>query len=143
MTPQVLESDTVTANCCPAFDFDMLLWGWGSDPDPSFILSILKSDEIPTGMNETCYSNPEYDRLFVEQAVEMDDAKRIEMVHEMQQLMLEDLPYIIPYYHMEVQAFRNDRFTNWPRSGRRLQQHPLPAGPGLPDGRLNRCSRVP
>jgi peptide/nickel transport system substrate-binding protein len=107
MTPQVLEPDTVTANCCPAFDFD-------SDPDPSFILSILTSDEIPTGMSETCYSNADYDRLYTEQAVEMDDAKRIEMVHQMQQLMLEDLPYIIPYYDMEVQAFRNDRFAGWP-----------------------------
>lgn len=114
MTPQVLESDTVTANCCPAFDYDMLMWGWTSDPDPSFILSILTSDEIPTGMSETCYSNAEYDRLYAEQTVEMDDAKRIEMVHEMQQLMLDELPYIIPYYQMEVQAFRNDRFTNWP-----------------------------
>lgn len=114
MTPQVLEGDTVTANCCPAFDYDMLMWGWTSDPDPSFILSILTSDEIPTGMSETCYANPEYDRLFQEQAVEMDDAKRIEMVHEMQRIMLEDLPYIIPYYQMEIQAFRSDRFTNWP-----------------------------
>ena len=104
----------MTANCCPAFDYDMLMWGWTSDPDPSFILSILTSDEIPTGMSETCYSNPEYDRLYAEQTVEPDDAKRIEMVHEMQQIMLDDLPYIIPYYQMEVQAFRNDRFTDWP-----------------------------
>jgi peptide/nickel transport system substrate-binding protein len=113
MTPQVLESDTVTANCCPAFDYDMLMWGWGSDPDPSFILSVLTSDGISTGMNETCYANAEYDRLYAEQAVEMDDARRIEIVHRMQQLMIEDLPYIIPYYDQEVQAFRNDRFTNW------------------------------
>ena len=114
MTPQVLEADTVTANCCPAFDYDMLMWGWGSDPDPSFILSVLTSDEIPTGMSESCYSNPEYDRLYAAQTVEMDDAKRVEMVHDMQQMMLSDLPYIIPYYQMEVQAFRNDRFTGWP-----------------------------
>ncbi len=114
MTPQVLEPDTVTANCCPAFDFDMLLWGWTSDPDPSFILSILTTDEIPTGLSETGYSNPEYDRLFAEQAVELDDDRRIALVHQMQRIMLEDLPYIIPYYDEEVQAFRSDRFTGWP-----------------------------
>lgn len=114
MTPQVLEADTVTANCCPAFDYDMLMWGWGSDPDPSFILSVLTSDEIPTGLSESCYSNPEYDSLYTQQAVEPDDAKRIEMVHKMQQIMLADLPYIIPYYQQEVQAFRNDRFAGWP-----------------------------
>lgn len=114
MTPQILEPDTVTANCCPTFDFDMLMWGWTSDPDPTFIMSILNSEEIPTGMSETAYSNPEYDRLFAAQAVEMDEPSRLSMVHEMQRLMLEDLPYIIPYYQAEVQAFRNDRFTGWP-----------------------------
>ncbi|MEW6567873.1 MAG: ABC transporter substrate-binding protein [Chloroflexota bacterium] len=114
MTPQVLEPDTVTANCCPAFDFDMLVWGWTSDPDPLFILSVLTSDEIPTGLSETGYNNPEYDRLFAEQAVELDRDQRIALVHEMQRLMLQDLPYIIPYYDQEVQAFRNDRFAGWP-----------------------------
>lgn len=114
MTPQILEPDTVTANCCPTFDFDMLMWGWTSDPDPTFIMSILNSEEIPTGMSETAYTNPEYDRLFAAQAVEMDEPTRLSMVHEMQRLMLEDLPYIIPYYQAEVQAFRNDRFTGWP-----------------------------
>jgi peptide/nickel transport system substrate-binding protein len=114
MTPQILEPDTVTANCCPTFDFDMLMWGWTSDPDPTFILSILTSDEIPTGLSETAYSNPAYDELFAEQAVEMDEAARIGMVHEMQRMMLEDLPYIIPYYQAEVQGFRSDRFANWP-----------------------------
>ena len=44
----------------------------------------------------------------------MDDPTRLSMVHEMQRLMLEDLPYIIPYYQLEVQAFRTDRFTGWP-----------------------------
>lgn len=114
MTPQILEPDTVTANCCPTFDFDMLMWGWTSDPDPTFILSILNSEEIPTGMSETAYANPEYDRLFAAQAGEMDEPTRLSMVHEMQRLMLEDLPYIIPYYQAEVQAFRNDRFSGWP-----------------------------
>jgi peptide/nickel transport system substrate-binding protein len=114
MTPQVLEPDTVTANCCPAFDFDLLLWGWGPDPDPSFILSVLTSAEIPTGMSETGYNNPEYDRLFDEQGVELDHATRVQMVHDMQRIMLEDLPYIIPYYDESVQAFRSDRFTGWP-----------------------------
>jgi len=114
MTPQILEPDTVTANCCPTFDFDMLMWGWTSDPDPTFIMSILNTEEIPTGMSETAYANPEYDRLFAAQAVEMDEPTRLSMVHAMQRLMLEDLPYIIPYYQAEVQAFRNDRFTRWP-----------------------------
>jgi len=114
MTPQVLEPDTVTANCCPAFDFDMMLWGWSSDPDPSFILSVLNSAEIPTGLSEAAYNNPDYDALYAAQTAELDHAARVGQVHEMQRMMLEDLPYIIPYYQQEVQAYRTDRFAGWP-----------------------------
>ena len=35
------------------------------------------------------------------------------MVHEMQAMVHEDLPYIIPYYDQAVQAYRTDRFTGW------------------------------
>ena len=35
-----LDSDTLTSICCPTFDFDVILWGWGSDPDPGFLLGV-------------------------------------------------------------------------------------------------------
>ncbi|MCL4264357.1 MAG: ABC transporter substrate-binding protein [Anaerolineae bacterium] len=110
---QALDPDALTAICCPAFDFDIMLWGWGSDPDPSFLLSVMTTDEITTGTNETGYSNPEYDALFAEQAVELDKDRRIELVHQMQAIAHNDLPYIIPYYEQTVQAFRSDAFRGW------------------------------
>jgi len=110
---QALDADALTAICCPTFDYDVILWGWGSDPDPGFLLSVMITDEIPTGTNETGYSNPEFDALYVAQATELDLDKRIEMVWEMQRIVHEDLPYIIPYYSSNVQAFRTDRFTGW------------------------------
>ncbi len=33
--PAALNPDALTAVCCPTFDFDVILWGWGSDPDPA------------------------------------------------------------------------------------------------------------
>jgi peptide/nickel transport system substrate-binding protein len=113
LEPQALDPDALTSVCCPAFDFDVILWGWGSDPDPGFMLSILTTDEIPTGTSETGYSNPEYDALYAAQAVELDRAKRQEIVWKMQEIMLRDVPYIIPYYDQAVQAFRKDRFSGW------------------------------
>jgi peptide/nickel transport system substrate-binding protein len=110
---QALDADALTAVCCPAFDYDVIIWGWGSDPDPSFLLSVMTTDEIPTGLSETGYSNPEYDALYQEQQLERDLQTRIDMVWEMQRMVHEDLPYIIPYYALEVQAFRTDRFTGW------------------------------
>lgn len=110
---QALDPDTLVSVCCPAFDFDVILWGWGSDPDPAFLLSVMTAAEIPTGTSETGYNNPEYDALFAAQAVELDPERRIEIIHEMQAIALRDVPYIITYYDQAVQAYRTDRFTGW------------------------------
>jgi peptide/nickel transport system substrate-binding protein len=113
LEPQALDPDALTAICCPAFDYDIMLWGWAFDPDPSYALSIMTSQEIPTGINETGYSNPAYDDLYNQQATELDRAKRVEIVHQMQQIVFDDVVYIIPYYEQQVQAFRKDRFKGW------------------------------
>lgn len=110
---QALDPDTLTAACCPAFDYDIILWGWGSDPDPAFLLSVMTTAEIPTGLSETGYSNPAYDDLFAQQAVELDQEKRREIIWEMQKIVHDDVVYIIPYYASNVQAFRNDGFRGW------------------------------
>ena len=110
---QALDPDALTSVCCPTFDFDVILWGWGSDPDPNFLLSVMLTEEIPTGNSETGYSNPEYDALYLQQAVELDKDTRIEMVWEMQRMVHDDVVYIIPFYAQSVQAFRTDRFTGW------------------------------
>lgn len=110
---QAFDADTLTAVCCPAFDFDIIIWGWGSDPDPNLLLSVMTTDEIPTGSSETGYSNPEYDELYYEQASELDLQRRIELVWRMQEIVHEDVVYIIPFYAENVQAYRKDRFTGF------------------------------
>lgn len=110
---QALDPDALTSICCPTFDFDVILWGWGSDPDPNFLLSVMLTDEIPTGNSETGYSNPKYDALYTEQAVELDKDARIATVWEMQRIVFDDVVYLIPFYDQAVQAYRTDRFTGW------------------------------
>jgi peptide/nickel transport system substrate-binding protein len=110
---QSVDPDALTAECCPTFDFDIILWGWGSDPDPNLLLSVYTTDEIPNGYNETGYSNPELDELFVQQSRELDIDRRRELVWQMQEIVHEDVVYIIPYYQQAIQAYRTDRFTGW------------------------------
>ena len=110
---QGLDADTLTSVCCPAFDYDVILWGWGSDPDPQFLVGVLLCSEITSGFSETGYCNPAYDELYDQQAVETDPEARIEMIHEMQRIALEDVPYIIPYYSASSVAWRTDTFTGW------------------------------
>jgi len=110
---QVAESDALTAQCCPALDYDVMIWGWIADPDPNTLLIVPTTDQIPTGYNETGFSNARYDELYKQQGVELDRSKRQDMVWEMQSIVHEDVPYIIPYYPFTVQAYRLDRFTGW------------------------------
>jgi len=110
---QAIDPDALTSECCPAFDFDIILWGWGSDPDPNLLLSVMTTDEIPTGSSETGYSNPEYDALYGQQATELDLQNRIDLVWKMQKIVFDDVVYIIPYYEQSIQAYRVDRFTGW------------------------------
>ncbi len=110
---QAVESDALTAKCCPALDYDIMLWGWIADPDPNTLLIIPTTDQIPTGYNETGYSNPKYDELYAAQGLELDHAKRVDMVHQMQAIIHDDVPYIIPYYASAIEAYRVDRFKGW------------------------------
>ena len=108
--PQALDPDALTAVCCPTFDFDIILWGWGSDPDPGFLLSVHLTDEIPTGNSETGYSNPEFDALFAQQATALDPEARKAIIWQMQEILHNDVAYIIPFYEQAVQAYRTRPF---------------------------------
>ena len=110
---QGLDPDTLTSVCCPSFDYDVMLWGWGSDPDPAFLLGVALCTEVDTGFSETGYCNPDYDALYDSQAVELDHDARVEQIIEMQQILIDDVPYIIPYYQQEIEAWRTDTFTGW------------------------------
>jgi peptide/nickel transport system substrate-binding protein len=113
LDPQAVEDNTLTSKCCPALDYDIMLWGWVADPDPNTLLIIPTTEQIVKGYNETGYSNPKYDQLYVQQGTELDHAKRVKMVWDMQQIVHDDVVYIIPFYYQQVQAYRTDRFKGW------------------------------
>lgn len=110
---QAVDPDALTAQCCPAFDFDIMIWGWSSDPDPSALLYVYTTEAIPTGSSETGYSNPAYDDLYTKQQTELNFEARKGIVWEMQKIVHDDVVYIIPFYAQQVQAYRTDRFTGW------------------------------
>ncbi|CAG0958542.1 Oligopeptide-binding protein AppA [Anaerolineales bacterium] len=110
---QAVDPDALTAQCCPAFDFDIMLWGWSSDPDPSALLYVYTTEAIPTGSSETGYSNSTYDELYAKQQTALDFDSRKDVVWEMQKIVHDDVVYIIPWYAQNTQAFRTDRFKGW------------------------------
>jgi peptide/nickel transport system substrate-binding protein len=108
-----IDSNALIPICCPGFDYDIILWQWGSDPDPAFLLDVPTCDDVDTGFNETGYCNPEYDAMYEAQGVEPDHTARVEIIHQMQQQLVDDVVYIVPYYTKSLQAYRTDRFSGW------------------------------
>lgn len=91
-------------------DFDAFQWGWYVDPDPTSMLSYMTCDQRGN-WSDSWYCNEDYDKLFDQQVVELDQDKRVEMVHQMQQMIYQDAPYLVTAYNAIGEAFRSDRFA--------------------------------
>ena len=102
-------------------NFDMFEWGWGVEPDPNYMLSTFTCENrsyVEDGttyanLSDSFYCNPEYDKLFAAQSQETDQAKRADIVRQMQQMLYDDVPYIVTYYANNHEAYRSDRFTGF------------------------------
>jgi len=100
--------------------YDMFMWNWGTDVDPTFILSVMTTAQIPTSHNDwsawsdSFYSNPYYDELFYQQQITPDITERQEIVYEMQRVLYRDCPYVVVAYPYGLYAYRDDKFTNFP-----------------------------
>lgn len=112
--PQSVDPDALTAAITPAGDFDLVLWGWTSDPDPDFMLSVLLTDQfVEGGWSDSGYSNPEYDKLYKEQQLAVDRNERQKIIWKMQEMVFNDKPYIVYWFDDKLEAYRSDRFTGW------------------------------
>ena len=92
-------------------DFDTFIWGWGGDPyDPSILLGLVTTAQIG-GSSDSFYSNPEYDKLYQQQAGEFDLGARKEIVKQLVALTQRDLPYLVLTVDPMLQAYRTDRVS--------------------------------
>ena len=96
-------------------DYDLFLWGWYSDLDPSPILSYFTTDQI-NGWSDCGWSNAEYDKLFEEQAVTIDSAQRKAIIDSMQELIYRESPYIPTVYSNDLEAYNIDKWEGYAAS---------------------------
>ena len=108
--PQVLSAESVIA-LYPAYDFDLLYWGWewgGMDPD--FPMSCFTCDQTGDGgWNDAGYCNPEFDELYLAQARETYQEARKEIIWNMQEVFFNDLPYVVLEYDVNLMAVNQDK----------------------------------
>jgi peptide/nickel transport system substrate-binding protein len=93
-------------------NFDMFIWGWAGDPDPNFILSVFTTSQI-NSWSDCAWSDPQYDKLFLEQQTTVDPAKRAGIVHQMEQILYQQSPYIPTVYPESVEAFNDSGWRGW------------------------------
>ncbi|MES2462824.1 MAG: ABC transporter substrate-binding protein, partial [Armatimonadota bacterium] len=75
------------------------IYGWFADyPDPENFLFLLYGPNKAPGPNASFYSNPEYDRLFLQMQKMEDGPERAAIIRKMLDLTTEDCP-VIPMYH--------------------------------------------
>ncbi|MDW7740533.1 MAG: ABC transporter substrate-binding protein [Bacillota bacterium] len=116
ITISVIDEGTLTDRIFDS-DFDMFIWGWFVDVDPTSILKVVTTDEIMS-WSDCFYSNPVYDEMHLRQQRTMDWDERQAIIHEMQRIFYDDAAYIILSYDPELQAYRTDSYEGWIRNPR-------------------------
>jgi peptide/nickel transport system substrate-binding protein len=103
-------------------DYDLFQWGWTPFVDPDPMLSYFTCGQVsqdpkdPTNYyNDANWCDHTYDKLYGEQKVELDHAKRVQIVHEMLTRFYDAAVYNVLASSPDLQAYRAGRFTGWIR----------------------------
>lgn len=88
-------------------DEELGITGWGSRPYPQFYMnSMLTCD---AAWNESRFCDDEFDALAATAGTALDEARRVAAYVEIQRILIERGPVIIPYFFAAVAAY-SDRF---------------------------------
>lgn len=114
-----MDDDALTA-AIGQNEFDIFVWGWVPFVDPDSELSYFTKAQATTdpeavGYNDANWCNDEYDKLYDQQHIELDPAKRHDQVQKMLEIMYEEAPYAVLYKYDDLQAIRSDRWENFVR----------------------------
>ncbi|MFB9906953.1 ABC transporter substrate-binding protein [Allokutzneria oryzae] len=99
-------------------NYDLAFSGWGTNPDPDYILSLHLCSARPgaDGKGGTSGANmcdKTYDEIYAKQLAEFDRAKRAELVKQAQARYNEVRPALTLYYENAMEAYRSDRFSSF------------------------------
>ena len=91
--------------------------GWNLDyPDAENVLQLLITKNHPPGPNVTFYSNKKIDELFTQINDTNDQETRVKILHRMEDIILDDLPWIMLFYSRDYYLFHNE-LKNFRQSG--------------------------
>ncbi|MCK4976309.1 MAG: hypothetical protein KAS36_05225, partial [Anaerolineales bacterium] len=91
-------------------EVDLGITGWGSRPYPQFYLDVMLVCDAK--WNESHFCDEEFDELAKIAGTTLDEDERVEAYHQIQQLLIERGPVIIPYYFAQFSAI-SDQFDGF------------------------------
>ncbi len=96
-------------------DFDFCVLGYGNlSLDPDYLRNFfLSGNNKPNGWNTSGYNNPAFDQIANAGADALDVSKRRQLIWKMQNIIMEDVPWIPLYSPKVAEGVRRDRFTGW------------------------------
>ncbi len=117
LTPQAQSMSGLNDNLAKG-DWDLLMDGWGTGPDPSYLLSIqtcgtLPQDDGSGGNTDAFFCDPTYDSLFKQQVAQFDVSKRGATIGQMQDILYKANDDIMLYNDNTLYAVRTDKVSNF------------------------------
>ena len=99
-------------------DWDMLMDGWSTGPDPTYLLSIqtcgtLPLDDGTNGNTDAFFCNKQYDQLYKKQQTQFDPQQRAATIDEMQKILYANNADLILFYKNGLSAMRTDQMTDY------------------------------
>ena len=99
-------------------DWDMLMDGWSTGPDPTYLLSIqtcgtLPLDDGTNGNTDAFFCNKQYDQLYKKQQTQFDPQQRSATIDEMQKILYANNADLILFYKNGLSAMRTDQMTDY------------------------------
>ncbi|GAB2476946.1 ABC transporter substrate-binding protein [Jatrophihabitans fulvus] len=95
-------------------DFDMFMDGWGTGPDPTYLLGIQTCGTLPdnaagdNGNTDAFFCDKQYDALYNKQLQTFDTSERAAIWAQMQKILYDANVDLILYYQNNLSAVRKD-----------------------------------
>ncbi|SFI72021.1 ABC transporter substrate-binding protein [Amycolatopsis sacchari] len=100
-------------------DYDLAFSGWGTSPDPDYVLSKQTCAALPatsgSSSSASLFCDAEFDSLYQRESTELDQTKRADLVKQAQARYYDQVPSLVLDYDNPLEAYRSDRFTSFPK----------------------------
>ncbi|WP_243769622.1 ABC transporter substrate-binding protein [Amycolatopsis acidicola] len=114
-----LVSDNEVDERTNAGTYDLAFSGWGTTPDPDYILAKQTCDALPatagSSSSTAFFCDPQFDALYAQESAETDQAKRADLVKQAQARYYEQVPSVVLDYDNALEAYRSDQFSDFPK----------------------------